>query len=152
MSQYRGDYGSRIMSGEIPQESVMAKFIFLQPYTIRIGNISVGQGGATGGTIVKSFNTGDIIEGVRKLRHAGLPNRPHEVTIETVVDGKSHSIAGFLVKGYTGTESVTDAKTEIVTDANKKQSASMFTPKNIVIGVLVAVGIYGLLKFTKIIK
>jgi hypothetical protein len=45
---------------------IMQKYIFTQPYSIRKGNYSIGSGGATGGTIFKSFNKGDIIEGVKK--------------------------------------------------------------------------------------
>jgi hypothetical protein len=68
----------------------MAKYRFLQPYTIRTGNFSITTQGATGGTIVKSFNTGDIIEGVKKTMPAGQPNFPPSVFIETVVDGKTY--------------------------------------------------------------
>ena len=83
----------------------MAKFIFLEPYTIRIGDdISYSQDGATGGTIVKSFNTGDVIEGIKKSQPAGVPGGSPYVYIETIVDGQTFAIADSFLKEYTEVE------------------------------------------------
>jgi hypothetical protein len=123
----------------------MAKFIFLQPYTIRTGNISITSQGATGGTIVKSFNTGDIIEGVKKSMSAGQPNLPPIVTIETVVDGKTYPIADFLVKEYTGASSPT-------TDNKSGSTPFVWTPmKKVFAGALAIGAIFGILKLAKVI-
>jgi|GEM_PF-4314859 len=119
----------------------MAKFIFLQPKTIRTGNISVSSGGATGGIIVKSFTTGDIIEGIKKSQPAGIENAPANVYIDTVIDGKTYSIAAFLVKEYTGAGSTSD---------NKSGSPQfVWTPiKKVFAGALVIGAIFGILKLT----
>jgi hypothetical protein len=118
----------------------MAKYIFTQPYSIRKGNYSIGSGGATGGTIFKSFNKGDIIEGVKKSMSAGQPNLAPIVTIETVVNGETHSISDFLLKEYT--------EESLPTTTNK--STSNDSKKTITI-VLVVIAVLGLLKWKKII-
>jgi len=80
----------------------MAKFIFLEPYTIRIGDdISYTQDGATGGTIVKSFNTGDVIEGIKKSQPAGVPGGSPYVYIETIVDGQTFAFSNSSVYSFT---------------------------------------------------
>ena len=147
----------------------MVKFIFLQPYTIRVGNISITSGGATGGTIIKSFNTGDIIEGVKKSMSAGQPNLPPIVAIETVVDGKTYAIADFLVKEYTaqlntyinsGSQNNTGTSTpdnKATTTTNNTKTTTdntkfVWTPiKKLVAGALIIGVIYGILKLTKVI-
>lgn len=122
----------------------MAKYIFTQPYTIRTGNVSITSGGATGGTIVKSFNTGDIIEGVRKSTPAGIPNAPANVFVETVVNGQTFQISDFLLKEYTGTANANNTN-------NKGASTTIFTTKNIIIGVVAIVAVIGALKVFKVI-
>lgn len=114
----------------------MAKYIFTQPYIIRTGSTSI----TSGGTIVKSFNTGDIIEGVKKSMSAGQPGLPPIVSIETVVDGKIYPIADFLVKEYTG---------DGLPISNNKFE---WTPFKKGIAAILAIGtIFGILKLTKVI-
>lgn len=122
----------------------MANFIFIQPYTIRKGNISITSNGATGGTIVKSFNVGDIIEGVKKSQPAGIPNAPANVWIETVVNGETFSIGDFLVKEYTGAGSPTTN--------NSGSTPFVWTPiKKVFAGALAISAIFGILKLAKVI-
>lgn len=81
----------------------MKQYIFTQPYTIRTGNFTVGQNGATGGTVVKSFSTGDVVEGVKKVQVAGIPNAPDTVSIEIVINGNKYNIPSHVVKEHKGT-------------------------------------------------
>jgi hypothetical protein len=118
----------------------MAKYIFLQPYSIRKGNYSIGSGGATGGTIVKSFNKGDIIEGTKQSMSAGQPNLAPIVSIATVINGETYEIQDYLLKEYT--------EESLPTNTNKLTSND--SKKTITI-VLVVVAILGLLKWKKVI-
>ena len=118
----------------------MAKYIFLQPYSIRKGNYSIGSGGATGGIIVKSFNKGDIIEGTKKSMSAGQPNLPPIVSIATVINGETHEIQDYLLKDYTEASLSTTNNTTNGNDSKKTITI-----------VLVVVAVLGLLKWKKVI-
>ena len=118
----------------------MAKYIFLQPYSIRKGNYSIGSGGATGGIIVKSFNKGDIIEGTKQSMSAGQPNLPPIVTISTIINGETHSISDFLLKKYT--EESSSINTNTLNSNDSKKTITF---------ILVVVAVLGLLKWKKVI-
>ena len=144
----------------------MAKYIFTQPYIVRTG-ISVGQEGASGGTIEKSFNVGDIIEGVKITPPllGGLAGqnvklaKPNDV-INTVVDGKKYFIPIYLVKEYildsnttTNTTTNTTATPTENVDAQKPiPNSFVWTPmkKGIVVVLAIATALY-LLKVNKVI-
>ena len=139
----------------------MTKYIFKQPYIVRTG-ISVGQEGASGGTIEKSFNVGDIIEGVKITppRLGGLAGQnvilsePNDV-INTVVDGKKYFIPIYLVKEYILDSKESDNKTAIPisVDAQKPiPNSFVWTPmkKGIVVVLAIATALY-LLKVNKVI-
>ena len=139
----------------------MTKYIFKQPYIVRTG-ISVGQEGASGGTIEKSFNVGDIIEGVKITPPllGGLAGQnvklsaPNDV-INTVVDGKKYFIPIYLVKEYILDSKESDNKTAIPisVDAQKPiPNSFVWTPmkKGIVVVLAIATALY-LLKVNKVI-
>lgn len=139
----------------------MAKYIFTQPYIVRTG-ISVGQEGASGGTIEKSFNVGDMIEGVKITPPllGGLAGqniklaKPNDV-INTVVDGKKYFIPIYLVKEYILDSKESDNKTAIPisVDAQKPiPNSFVWTPmkKGIVVVFAIATAFY-LLKVNKVI-
>jgi len=140
----------------------MAKYILEQPYIIRTG-ISVGQEGASGGTIVKSFNVGDIIEGVKITPPllGGLAGqnvklaKPNDVINTVLYDGKTYSIPIYLVKEYIldSKESDNTTATPILVNAQKPISNSfVWTPmkKGIVVVLAIATAFY-LLKVNKVI-
>jgi hypothetical protein len=140
----------------------MAKYIFKQPYIIRTG-ISVGQEGASGGTIEKSFNIGDIIEGVKITPplSGGLAGqnvklaKPNDV-INTVVDGKKYSIPIYLVNEYIldSKESDNTSTTPLSVDTKKPiPNSFVFTPKmkKGIFVVLAIATVFYLLKVNKVI-
>ena len=139
----------------------MTKYIFKQPYIVRTG-ISVGQEGASGGTIEKSFNVGDIIEGVKITPPllGGLAGQNVKLStandvINTVVDGKKYFIPIYLVKEYILDSKESDNKTAIPisVDAQKPiPNSFVWTPmkKGIVVVLAIATALY-LLKVNKVI-
>ena len=139
----------------------MTKYIFKQPYIVRTG-ISVGQEGASGGTIEKSFNVGDIIEGVKITPPllGGLAGQNVKLStandvIDTVVDGKKYFIPIYLVKEYILDSKESDNKTAIPisVDAQKPiPNSFVWTPmkKGIVVVLAIATALY-LLKVNKVI-
>ena len=129
----------------------MAKYIFTAPYTIGTPELTSKQGVVTPATTIRVFKVGDIIEGTFNTNTLNVNNPNPAKWIEVKINGQVYPIPFNLVKEYTGTAGVTDTSTNTTANSNKTQSVSMFTPKNIFIGVLAIGAIFGLLKLGKVI-
>jgi len=125
----------------------MTKFKFIKPFSSR-----VTVGGAVG-MGVKSWKIGDVVEGsvkgnsieIRIAPHSVFNDKPSNMSYQEML-----LVPSEFLKEYSGKEDV-NLKKEInnsnMGDPNKK----LFSTQNIIIGILVIGGIFGILKWKKII-
>jgi hypothetical protein len=127
----------------------MAKYIFTAPYTIGTPELTSKQGVVTPATTIRVFKAGDIVEGKFNTNMGGMYNPNPAKWVEVKIDEQVYPIPFDLVKEYTGMESANNTSTNV--PANKTQKASVFNPKNVIIGVLIIGSILGGLKLFKVI-
>ena len=116
---------------------IFSDFEFIKPFSS-----TVTVGGAVG-LMSKSFKIGDIVTGSEKGNGIGIRIAPHSLANE----GKPSNISyqEFLIVPFEYLQ-LTNSKSKLT---NSKQN--LFTPKNIIIGVLAIGTLLGLLKWQKVI-
>ena len=140
----------------------MAKYKFIKEHTstYRVWNPSIGTSSAVEQSI--TFKVGDIVDGTFVPAHqaGGGIIAPYQAPDSVTIPNPNVGQGLFNGNGAPTGFSIPTSELQLVSgsptlvsgsptmgDSNKK----FFTPKNIIIGVLAIVAIYGLLKWEKVI-